>query len=160
MAKELQRAADAQKRAAASENAIAKAMAVSDNKFLASYKDSIKGIQSVLELEAGVGKQVRQNESDRNARMEAAAALAREKEAQIAKSLAESRKTTNSTARGKALAEVRRLHAERRAALRALAYELARRSTDVVVEPASKGGAGPIEGLGFHDSDEAFCFFC
>lgn len=161
MVADFARDTNAQKRAAAADNTIAKAMAISDNKYMARYKDSIKGIQSALELEASVGKQVRQNESDKNARMESASILAREKEAQIAKSLESARATTNSTAKGKALADVRKFHAERRAALRSLAFEASRRATDVLVEAASKRGGGCVlESLGFHDNDDVFCFFC
>jgi hypothetical protein len=161
MVADFARDANAQKRAAAAENTIAKAMAISDNKYMARYKDSIKGIQTVIELEADVGKQVRQNESDKNARMESASILAREKEGGIAKSLEAARTTTNSTAKGKALADVRRIHAERRAALRELAYEGSRRATDVLVEAASEGGGGcALETIGFHDNDDVFCFFC
>ena len=154
------RDANAAKRAAAADSTIMKAKAVSDNKYIAKYKDAVKGVQEALEAEAEAGKQARQHASDKNASMEAALRLAREKEAKIAEALKAAKTTTNSTARGKALADVRSLHAERRAALRSLALEGARRATDVVlVLESAKGGSPPGE-PGFHAEDDVFCFFC
>lgn len=154
---------NAAKRAAAAESTIMKAKAVSDNKYIAKYKDAVKGLQEALEAEAEAAKQVRQQVSDKNASMEAALRLAREKEAKIAEALKTAKTTTNSTARGKALADVRSLHAERRAALRSLAIEGARRATDVVLvdeKTKTAGGRAPREDPGFHAEDDVFCFFC
>lgn len=153
--------ANARKRAAAAESTIMKAKAVSDNKYMSRYKDAVKGIHEALEAEAEVGKQVRQHASDRNARMESALLLAREKEDKIAEALKTAKTNTNSTAKGKALASVRSLHAERRAALRSLAFEGARRATDVVLAPPkAEGGSSPPGDPGFHFEDDLFCFFC
>ena len=151
--------ANAKKRAAAADNSIMKAKAISDNKYMARYKETVKGLQEVLEAEAEVSKQVRQQVSDKNARMEDALRLAREKEEKIAEALKIAKTTTNATAKGKALADVRSLHAQRRSALMDLALEQSRRATDVIV-PNPKMGGSPPEDLGFNSEDDVFCFFC
>lgn len=153
----------AKKRAAAAETSIAKAMAVADNKYMARYKDAVKGVQEAIEAETAAAEQVRAFEAEKSARMDAAGGLARDAEAKIAATLEAAKKTTNATAKGKALADVRKLHADRRTARAALVLEVSRRATDILVPrgPGKSGGAGDTMNLGaFHAEDNAFCFFC
>eukprot|EP00873_Tetraselmis_striata_P026970 jgi/Tetstr1/447234/TSEL_034671.t1 len=182
MKTDFERDTNAEKRDSAATNAITKAKAVSENKYMSRYKDSVKHLQTILEKETEAMEQVREHESEKTARMEASYRLVKESEEKIALAEKTAQTSTNATAKGKALADIHKFHVARRKALRELALNTAAHRTDVLAHRAravsmsmsmsmatananASASTGRVEGgfsveAAFHAEDDPFCFFC
>lgn len=163
MKSDFDRDTGAEKRDAAASNAIMKAKAVSDNKYMSKYKDSVKHLQTILESETDAMAQVHDHESQKTSRMESSYRLVKENEEKIAQAQKTARMSTNATAKGKALSDIHKFHVARRRALRDLMLNSAMHRTDIITTRAAR--RAPVKGgfvldEGFHADNDPFCFFC
>lgn len=163
MKSDFDRDTNADKRESAANSAIMKAKAVSENKYMSKYKDSVKHLQAILEKDTEAMAQVQDHESEKTARMESSYRLVKENEEKIAQAAKTAQTSTNATARGRALADIHKFHVARRKALRDLALASAMHRTDVLIARVTganqtRGGFSLSEG--FHSENDPFCFFC
>jgi hypothetical protein len=158
MASELSHVISSRKNETSRDVAIMRARAVSDNSHISNYKKSIKSLQEVVDLESEMNESLATHESEKVRDSETVNRILDELNEKIAEKLEISGSTTNASAKGKSLSEIRDLNVAFRVESSKLLTISGRVQTDIIISLDEIVKPRFEMSGGFHMEDNPFCF--
>jgi hypothetical protein len=137
---------------------IMRARAISDNKYIADYKKSIKSFQEVIDLETEKNASIANHESEKIVDAETVQRTLSDVNEKLVEALDISNSTTNASKKGKSLSNIHDLNVLFRYESSKLLTISGRIQTDIIVSRKDSSAPRIEMSGGFHLEDNPFCF--